>query len=908
MVAPPGRDPGLPSTSPRPTLRLVLPGGAGSPMPDTQSLRTVPAGKLARGPAHNLPAQLTSIVGRERELADVRRLVAEHRLVTLTGVGGVGKTRLALEVATAVRPCLEHGVWLVELAPLAQPSLVSAAVAAALGVRDEGAAATEPSDDGLVERLVALLRGRRVLLVLDNCEHVLDASASLAGRLLAGCPGLKILATSREPLAITGERAWRVPSLDLPTADAGRWTMDGPESGTHRPSAAVQRLLESGAVRLFLDRAAAASPSFALTAASARSVEAICRRLDGIPLAIELAAARLRGLSVGQVAERLDDRFALLVAGRHAALPRHQTLRAMVDWSYGLLSPAERKLLRRVSVFAGGFSIEAACIMARDGEPDPNPPPNSPTDPIGEPAEDEVVELLARLVEKSLVSLEDRQARARYRLPETIREYAAIRLRESGEEAELRTRYLRWCLALAEAAERRIRTDEHRPWMARLQLEHDNLRAALAWSRTAPADQLGPRLAAALVWFWEVRGYWGEALGYLEEMLARADAVPVRVRARLLNGAGLLWYERGDYRRAVERARQALSVCRELDDPAGVCMALHVLGLVAQFQGNCKRAEALLREALDLAGETGDQVHLAQALYDLGVVAHGGADHARAAELYTRGLARWRRLPYRAKVALSLTMLGRMAHLRGDLAEAARLLQESVAVAREAGSPRALGWALLYSGYLARHRGDVSGAAAAYLDGLHQRTLIGDRRGIAQCLEALASVEGDRAAHGRRTHAELAARLFGAADLLRREIDAPVLPCDRAQHGRDLAFVRRILGPAFDAAWESGRRGVLQDTIDEAVAVAGPRTAGDGAGGGLGTNGAGGGIICISDREREVAALIARGLTSKQIAAELSIAKRTADTHAWNVMTKLGLTSRRQVAAWAVEQGLATAQ
>ncbi len=432
----------------------------------------------ARQARHNLPVQLTSFVGREQEIAEVKRLLGTTRLLTLTGAGGVGKSRLAHQVGAELVEEYPDGVWLVELAALGDSALVPLAAASALGV------AEQPGRPP-IETVSDFLRPRSLVLVLDNCEHLLDACAVLADSLLRASRRLRVLATSRQALGMGGETAWRVPSLAMPDPA--------------RPATAEQ-LVSYEAARLFVERAKSALPTFGVTKDNAAAVAAVCWRLDGIPLAIELAAARVGMLTVRQIEARLDDRYRLLTGGSRTVLPRHQTLRGLVDWSHDLLSEPERVLLRRLSVFAGGWTLEAAEAVCAFG--------------AGEGSCDDVLELLSELAAKSLVLADEQNGQMRYRFLETIRQYGAERLRASGEEAVVRDRHLEWFLALAERGEPELRGPDQVRWLDRLEAEHDNLRAALAWSQLESSSEraraAGLRLAGALSWFWRVHSQFSE--------------------------------------------------------------------------------------------------------------------------------------------------------------------------------------------------------------------------------------------------------------------------------------------------------------------------------------------------------------------------------------------------------------
>ena len=512
-------------------------------------------------PRHNLPVQLTSFVGRDRELSEVRQLLLKERLVTLTGAGGVGKTRLALQIAADLVDQFPDGVWLVDLAPLADPNLVPQAVSAALGVREQ-------PERPLLQTLEDVLRPQHLLLVLDNCEHLVAGCAVLAEALLRACPHLRILVTSREPLGITGETDWRVSPLTSPDPE-------------HLPS--LESLVQYEAVRLLLDRAGLAAPSFAITQQNAAAVAQVCKQLDGLPLALELAAARVKVLSVEQLAARLGDRFRLLTGGSRSALPRQQTLRALVDWSYDLLTPPEQVLFRRLAVFAGGSTLDATeAVCAGDGI---------------EPGE--VLEHLARLVDKSLVVADPSTAgELRYRLPETIRQYSAEKLAETGEGATLRGRHRDWYLALAERARQDV-LDPQR--LASLEREYDNLRAALRWSIDSGQAEPGLRLATGLCDFWQVRGYSSEGCAWLAELLALpAGPTAATARARALEWAGRLAYLQGD---DLDRQR--------------IVTSLLALGHDALRRGDALRARLLFNESLGLARDAGDHLALALCLEGL---------------------------------------------------------------------------------------------------------------------------------------------------------------------------------------------------------------------------------------------------------------------------------------------------
>jgi predicted ATPase/class 3 adenylate cyclase len=534
-----------------------------------------------QAPRHNLPATLTGLIGREQELGEILALLGTERLVTLTGTGGVGKTRLALAAAAEVVDHYRDGVWLVELAGLADASLVAGAVAQALGLREE-------PGRPLLATLSDHLQDQRLLLVLDNCEHLVMACADLASALVRRCPTLSILATSREGLEVAGEHRYRVPSLPVPDLAS----LPPPEW-----------LASTAAVALFVARARERRPDFALGAQNARAVARVCVRLDGIPLAIELAAARVGSLAVEGIAARLDDCFRLLTGGSRDALPRQRTLRATLDWSYDLLDKGEQQLLDRLSVLgAGGCTLDGVeTVCGGDGI-----------------AVLEVLDLLGGLVNKSLVQAEEAGGEVRYGLLETVRQYGLEHLAASGGAASVRDRHLGWFLALAEQAEPRLSGPDQGQWLARLEAEHDNLRAALGWARERGAAEEGLRLAGALWRFWEIHGDWGEGRDWLEGALAGGGHGVPAARARALHGAGILAFRQGDAGRAVARLEEALDLYRELGDTCAIAASLGNLGLVAYRQGEYGRAVARLEEALDLLRELDDMPGIAASLVNLG--------------------------------------------------------------------------------------------------------------------------------------------------------------------------------------------------------------------------------------------------------------------------------------------------
>jgi predicted ATPase/class 3 adenylate cyclase len=806
--------------------------------------------------SNNLPIQLTTFIGREHEIEDVKRLLSKTRLLTLMGAGGAGKTRLAIQVAADLIEEFQKGVWLVELAPLADPTLVVQAVATTFQVR-------EAAGRALLDLLVDYLQPKSLLLVLDNCEHLVAACAQLATALLRACPNVKILATSREALAIAGETTHQVPPLSRPDP---------------RRLQSLEQLAQFEAVRLFVERAVHSQPRFALTDANAKAVAHICHRLDGIPLAIELAAARVRVLTPDQIGARLDDRFRLLTGGSRTGLLHHQTLRAAMDWSYDLLSEGERTLLRRLAVFAGGFHYDAVEAICTDGS----------VEALA------VLDLLTYLVDKSLVVAEGLNGDIRYRLLETIRQYGLERLQESGEVAAVRGRHLDWYLGLAERAEPELQGPDQKGWLSQLEMEHDNLRAALEWAKMEERGaEAGLRLAGALHRFWAMRGYLSEGREWLEGAVSRSQG-PSKARAKAIYGAGALGFVQGDYGRAEALCEQSLALYRELGDKFGIALSLNVLASLHMYRGDygraialleqslalCReldhrwliaatlstlartlrprgdyeRAKALLEESLILWRQTGDKWGLARSLHSLGVVARLQGDFARARVLHEESLALYRELGHKVDLADALLSLGTVAQNQGDYARAIALYDESLVLSRESGykftaavallnlgnvhyyqgdgerarelveeakaelvalgAKQQIAVCLVTLGLVAFARGDGERAIAFYRESLALYRGLGDRRGIAELLECLASV-GAAA-----KQAEQAARLLGAAEALREATRAPLPLSDRPAYDRSVAAVRDVLpGEVFAVTWAQGRELSLEEAMNEAMRI-----------------------------------------------------------------------------------------
>ena len=726
---------------------------AGQPVP--RSRHTAPPAASATHasraapsvPRHNLPVQVTSFVGRERDLTELSGRLRTTRLLTLTGIGGCGKTRLAMQVASGVVDGYPDGVWLAELAGLSAPELVAHAVATATGVRDS-------ADAPMLTTLLDSLRARSLLLVLDNCEHLIEACAALADALLRTCPDVRILATSREPLGIDGEVAWRVPSLAV-----------APPEGTPCPD----DLLAFEAERLFVERAAAAQPAFRLTEQNADAVAAICRRLDGIPLAIELGARRVTALSVEQIAERLDQRFHLLTGGSRAALPRQQTLAATVSWSYNLLDPGECALFDRLAVFAGGFTLEAAeaVLGARDAEA----PPSSSRTHDREPS---TFEVLARLVEKSLVLAEvGTGGDERYRLLETLRQYARERLLASGDLEEIRRRHAVYFAELAGEAARQIMGAGQAVWLDRLDREHDNLRAAVHWAIESQDAEQGLRLAATLSYFWYFRGHHSEGRALRAAVLALpAGPELALLRVEAIQGEGMLALVQGDYPAARAIMEEGVAIARR-GDRALLPPALATLGFVARVQCDYGVARAVLDEATSVARTVGDAFYTGMALHHAGLLAlEADRDLASAWALNEESLALFQALANRRMVGVVLLAMGRVAHARGDLAAARSLTAEALTTHRD----------------------------------------LGDLGNVPLMLCVVAAIDADDG------HLERAVLLAGAAATANEAMGTRVWPVILRERDAWLASARSGLGDAaFDSAWARGQTLTLAQAVAYAL-------------------------------------------------------------------------------------------
>jgi predicted ATPase/class 3 adenylate cyclase len=633
--------------------------------------------------AHNLPEQLTTFIGRETEVAEIKHLLSRTRLLTLSGSGGSGKSRLALQSAAEVVDRYTNGVWFVDVATVLDPDLLPSTVAATLRLREQ-------AGHTMFETLAGFLRDKRLLLILDNCEQIVNACAGLTERLLQSCPDLQILATSREGLGIGGELTWRVPSLSIPS---------------NHDVNSFEKTAASPSVRLFLDRAVSVVPTFKLTQKNAPAIVKVCQRLDGIPLAIELAAARVKTISPEEIALRLGDRFRLLTGGSRTALPRHQTLRAAIDWSYHLLGGLEGILFRRLSLFCGSFSIEAAEAVCEDAEL-----------PAGD-----ILDSISRLVDKSLLIPEQAEGTGRYRMLETIREYAFERLTESDEVAGTQSRFMSFFLRMGLQAEPELSGPAQGEWLERLDAENENLRAALAWSVQEADLAVGQfRLALALSRFWLVRGHWEEGLTCLLRVIGSSVALPLAAeRSTAFNRCGYLATSLGRYEDALKHYEQSLEIRRKLGDERGIAATLNNLGMAHEYQRNYEKARPLFEEALGLFRKLGQDGAVATCLHNLAGVQGADGDYPEAEGNAGEALQIFRKIGDQVGVAAALRVLGNLSRSRGDVHHAQSFFEESLGLYRRLGEKVGIVECLQSVGELMITKQNYEGARALYEESLN---------------------------------------------------------------------------------------------------------------------------------------------------------------------------------------------
>jgi predicted ATPase/DNA-binding CsgD family transcriptional regulator/tetratricopeptide (TPR) repeat protein len=832
----------------------------------------------------------TPILGRDEEIAGVERILSrvDVRLLTLVGPPGIGKTRLAAAAGERLTSSFADGVVLVDLVPIRDAGLVPYAIAQALGVAD---APRRP----IMKRLTEALEDKQLLLIADNFEHVLDAARQVA-EVLAACSGVKILATSREPLHLTWEREFPVPPLPLPDLDHLR---------------DVKSLAACPSVALFLERAQAVRPDLGLTSQNARVIGELCVRLDGLPLAIEMAAAQAKVLTPEMIARRLDQGLEVLV-GRARDLPaRHRTLRAAIGWSYDLLGPGEQALFRRLAVFPGGCTSEAAAAVC-DGD-------------LGI----DLASGLAALVDKSLLRHEPMSdGTARFGLLESLREYGMERLAETGELNRIRRLHADFFLALVERAEPELRGHRQSSWLSVLDAEYPNVIAAMQSYLTLGDIESGMRLASALWWFWDIRIRWTEGREWLERMIAAGRGAPEAMRAKVIYAAGHLAFHRRDLETMARYIEESLALYRRLGDERGLAETLWMLGWLTVRRGDVAGGVAVMEDGLASFRKTGDPWGIAQTLFSIASQELSLGNYERARSRSEEGLAIARQFSMEREVASHLLILGSVARDLGETIRSKALLEESLALCRRLGNrvqDRVPG-VLMSLAMVLRDRGDhqradrlleesllllreqdPEGRTAAHAisllgigalrqqdrrravrllrEGLALHFKFGMRLGVATCLEALAEIDAHR-------HPTRAARLFGAADALREAIGVPVAPADRGTYDGTVATVRTRLGAAsFDAEWAAGHATPMDEAVAMILSEPAPADASADAT-------AESPADPLSRREREVAMLIAQGLSNRQIAAALFVAETTAESHVQSIFNKLGFNKRAQVAAW----------
>jgi len=841
-------------------------------------------------PQSRLPAPLTPLVGREQEIAAVCALLwrPEVRLVTLTGTGGVGKTRLALGVAAAVNADFADGICLVALAPLIDPGLVLSTIAQALGVQEQG---SRPLLEGLQDHL----REKQLLLLLDNFEQVVSA-APVVAELLVAAPRLRVLVTSRTSLHLSGEHEFVVPPLALPDL---------------RNLPPPDRLLQYGAIRLFVARAQAAHSAFVMTGENATAIAAICQQVDGLPLAIELAAGRSKLFAPQALLSRLRNRLKLLVGGAQDLPLRQQTLRGTIAWSYDLLGQDEKALFRRLAVFVGGCTLEAAeAVYTAQGD-----------------LLIDVLEAVAALVDKSLLRQETQaDGQPRLLMLETIREYALERLAASGEAEAVQRQHAIFFLRFSEEAEPKIRGAEHFLWRTRLEVEHDNLRAALRWMLESQEAEMGMQLAFSLVAFWRASNQDREGRNWCEQVLAQpGTSARTAARAMALLAAGAMTMFQGDLPQAQLLLEESIAIGREVGRAAKrtLALALALLAYGALLQGHLGAARELAEEGVRLFREVGEAWGTALALNHLGRATLELGDPVAARPLLEESAALFR-AGNMQRLALPLNTLGRVALRQGDDTGARAYCEEALAVARATGDELFIAEALAQLGTVALHVGDSGQATALYQQSLALIWTRGYRECIAEDLAGLAATASLLG------QPERAARLFGVVEALREVSGIRLSPLPRADYDRAVEGIRAHLDEAtFAQAWEKGRAMPLEQAIAEALAtqdepptgtkfpqvneeetssVVPPgtplsqspralsprRTLKQHFGG-------------LTSREREVACLVAQGKSNRAIADELVVGVSTVEAHITHIFTKLGFSSRAQIAAWAVDKGLAQA-
>ena len=736
---------------------------------------------------HNLPAQMTSFIGREKEREEIKQSLSEHRLLTLTGSGGAGKSRLSLQVGMDCLQQFPDGVWLVELAPVTDPALVPQTLLTTFSLRED-------RHRSVLDVLIDYLRAKTLLLVLDNCEHLIEACAQISDALLQGCPKLRILASSREALGITGEVAYRVPSLNTPNPE-------------NLPS--LDELHKADSIRLFVDRAATAKPGFMLTNVNAFSLAQICYRLDGIPLAIELAASRVKVLSPEQIAARLDDRFRLLTGGSRTALPRQQTLRAMIDWSYSLLSDQEKTLFRRLAVFVGGWTLEAAEAVCAGLEEDAIP-------------SYDVLDLLTRLVDKSLVVIEETEGEIRYHRLETIRQYSREKFFETDEVEAVRDRHLNFFVRFAELVDQKLKSRDQLLWHRRMSLEQDNLRAALEWGLNRNLDN-ALRIAGATNLFWTAGGYSAEGFRWTQRALEQGEKTPIPTgitneqrlvgRAKALCGLTRLYLSLGDNASAKHAAEESVALYRQSQDRRGLAFALIVLAYPLDFLGEREQAETALQESYSIARAEKDTYLICRSLNRLAHVIVDLYHDLNLSQGYVEESLRLaREAGLSSQEAQACEILGFIAIHKNDHDAARASLKESARVYAEIGATFNVILEKSNLAHMERRLGNHAEALEYYRETITAFRDMGQTGAVSHQLEcfgfiALAQNQNERALH-----------LFAAADALRKKSNTPMTPDEQTYFDGQLKSLRENMDlKEFDLIWSKGHSMRMEQAIELAV-------------------------------------------------------------------------------------------